>query len=89
MEVIIFVAILFVICVCAGQSNESDNRPNHPPYGHPFQNDTFHSTKSKTKKKKSHYDFEEDDSFYDRDGIEHIVDDDRYCEDCDDYHDHY
>lgn len=33
--------------------------------------------------------FEEDDSFYDRDGFEHIIDEDRYCEDCDDYHDDY
>ena len=33
--------------------------------------------------------FEEADSFFDRDGNEHIVDDDGYCEDCDDYHDDY
>ena len=33
------------------------------------------------------FDFEEADSFFDRDGNEHIVDDDGYCEDCDDYHD--
>ena len=33
--------------------------------------------------------FEEDDSFYDREGFEHIIDEDRYCEDCDDYHDDY
>lgn len=31
--------------------------------------------------------FEEADSFFDREGNEHIVDDDGYCEDCDDYHD--
>ena len=29
----------------------------------------------------------EDHSFFDRDGIEHILDDDNFCEDCDDYHD--
>lgn len=33
--------------------------------------------------------FEEDGSFYDRHGNEHIVDEDMYCEDCDDYHDDY
>ena len=33
--------------------------------------------------------FEENDSFYDRDGFEHIIDEDRYCEECDDYHDDY
>lgn len=38
-------------------------------------------------RRNSGFDFEEADSFYDRDGNEHIVDDDGYCEDCDDYHD--
>ena len=33
--------------------------------------------------------FEEADSFFDRDGNEHIVDDEGYCEDCDDYHDDF
>lgn len=33
--------------------------------------------------------FEEADSFFDREGNEHIIDDDGYCEDCDDYHDDY
>lgn len=31
--------------------------------------------------------FEEADSFFDSDGNEHLIDDDGYCEDCDDYHD--
>ena len=38
-------------------------------------------------RRSSGFDFEEADSFFDRDGNEHIVDDDGYCEDCDDYHD--
>ena len=38
-------------------------------------------------RRSSSFDFEEADSFFDRDGNEHIVDDDGYCEDCDDYHD--
>ena len=33
--------------------------------------------------------FEEADSFFDHDGNEHIVDDEGYCEDCDDYHDDF
>ena len=37
-------------------------------------------------RRSSDFDFEEADSFFDRDGNEHIVDDDGYCEDCDDYH---
>lgn len=45
--------------------------------------------KSSASKRGSCEQFEEDDSFYDRDGFEHIIDEDRYCEDCDDYHDDY
>ena len=33
--------------------------------------------------------FEEADGFFDRDGNEHIVDDEGYCEECDDYHDDF
>lgn len=40
-------------------------------------------------RKNSGFGFEEADSFFDRDGNEHIVDDDGYCEDCDEYHDDY
>ena len=40
-------------------------------------------------RKSSRFEFEEADSFFDRDGNEHIVDDDGYCEDCDDYHDDF
>ena len=40
-------------------------------------------------RKTNGFGFEEADSFFDRDGNEHIVDDDGYCEDCDDYHDDY
>ena len=40
-------------------------------------------------RKSSNFEFEEADSFFDSDGNEHIVDDDGYCEDCDDYHDDY
>ena len=47
--------------------------------------DTFHTAPRKS----SGFGFEEADSFFDRDGNEHIVDDDGYCEDCDDYHDDY
>ncbi len=32
-------------------------------------------------------DFEEADSIFDRNGNEHLLDDDGYCDDCDDYHD--
>lgn len=39
-------------------------------------------------KKSSRNSFEEADSFFDRDGNEHIVDEEGYCEECDDYHDY-
>ena len=32
--------------------------------------------------------FEEQDSFFDHHGNEHFVDEDGYCEDCDEYHDY-
>jgi hypothetical protein len=31
--------------------------------------------------------FEEDEVFFDEDGDEHLVDEDGYCEDCDEYYD--
>ncbi len=40
---------------------------------------------SKGSSRKTDY-FEESDSYFDRHGNEHILDDDGYCEDCDDYH---
>ena len=40
-------------------------------------------------RKNNYESFEESGSFYDRNGDEHIIDDDNYCEDCDDYHDDY
>lgn len=40
-------------------------------------------------RKSSGFGFEEADRVFDRHGNEHIVDDDGYCEDCDDYHDDY
>ena len=50
--------------------------------------DTSHAFDAPVKKNRFD-DFEEADSFYDRHVNEHIVDDEGYCEDCDDYHDDY
>ena len=47
------------------------------------------STKTRKANRYNADSFEEDSSIYDCDGIEHIIDDDRNCEDCDDYHDGY
>jgi len=54
--------------------------------------DNRHSGYDPHPRKKSIFDddeFEEDDSFFDHNGDEHIIDEDRYCEDCDDYHDDF
>lgn len=37
-------------------------------------------------RKHFHKDIEDYDSVFDRHGNEHFVDDDDYCDDCDDYH---
>lgn len=46
------------------------------------------NTNTPNTKKRSGSSFEEADSFFDRDGNEHIVDEEGYCEECDDYHDY-
>jgi hypothetical protein len=40
-------------------------------------------------KKKTNYGFQEAESYTDRHGKEHVIDDEGYCEECDDYHDDY
>ena len=40
-------------------------------------------------KKKTSYGFCEAESYIDRHGKEHVIDDEGYCEECDDYHDDY
>ena len=46
------------------------------------------NTNMQSTKKSSRSSFEEADSFFDRDGNEHSVDEEGYCEECDDYHDY-
>jgi hypothetical protein len=46
------------------------------------------NTNMQSTKKSSRSSFEEADSFFDKDGNEHIVDEEGYCEECDDYHDY-
>lgn len=47
------------------------------------------NTSAVSHKKSSLWSFEESGSAYDEYGREHIIDDDFYCEDCDDYHDDF
>lgn len=44
---------------------------------------------SRETKKKTNYGFQEAESYIDRYGKEHVIDDEGYCEECDDYHDDY
>ncbi len=48
---------------------------------------SFDGGKASLRNDKNRDSFEESDSVYDKRGNEHILDDDGYCEDCDDYHD--
>lgn len=41
---------------------------------------------SHNRRRSEEFEFEPSDSYYDEDGNEHEVDDDGFCEECDDYH---
>ena len=47
-----------------------------------------HSKNSHSSKKGRDGSFDPYDTFYLEDGLEHEMDDDGYCEECDDYHDY-
>ena len=47
------------------------------------------NTPSHTRPRRDNWEFEEADSMFDNNGDEHLMDDDGYCEDCDDYHDDF
>lgn len=79
-----FFIFLFAIILAFANSGSSGSYSSGNSYDY---GDVFNS--SSPRNQKSSDDFEEADSFFDRDGNEHIVDDDGYCEDCDDYHDDY
>ena len=48
---------------------------------------THRTISNSTTKRNMSSTFEESDSYYDRHGDEHLIDEDGYCKDCDDYHD--
>ena len=66
----------------------TENKNEFRNYGADYNHKSV-SLKAKKSNRHNTDSFEEDSSIYDSDGIEHIIDDDRYCEDCDDYHDDY
>ena len=89
MTLLAIFAIILAFILIGIFSDGSSERKNE------FRNyDATHNHKSVLSKtqKSNRYNtdsFEEDSSVYDSNGIEHIIDDDRYCEDCDNYHDDY
>ena len=90
MELIIACLIFYLICSWLGSSNSNNN--NSSSYKrNSYKGGSFSAGSKvfKSNRKKSGDEFEEDGSFYDREGNEHIIDDDNYCEDCDDYHDNH
>ena len=79
MGIVLLFVLLLLICpvdTSSGNYSHSGRRTSG----------NYHSYK-KSLSKDNRECFEEADSFFDRDGNEHLIDDDGYCEDCDDYHD--
>ena len=77
------ILLIAIVLACAG-SGSSGSYYSGSTSNYGGSSDSF-SPRGRT----SHDDFEEADSFFDRNGDEHIVDYDGYCEDCDDYHDDF
>lgn len=83
MELIIVCVVFYLVCSWLGSGNNSSGSSSRGSSGR----NASSFARNIHRKNSADDSFEEADSFYDRDGNEHIVDDDRYCEDCDDYHD--
>ena len=79
MEIILIIILLILMCpVDIKNSNHDEAERSTVPNKH------FH----KREFGKDDIDsFEEADSLFDLDGNEHLIDDEGYCEECDDYHD--
>lgn len=85
MELIIVCVLFYLVCAWLGGPDDSGSSSYSR---RTYKKSIFASSRvTKTQHPKSNEEFEEAGSFYDRDGNEHIIDDDNYCEDCDDYHD--
>ena len=92
MELIIICVLFYLVCSWLGSSNGNSSSYNNNYYKkNYYKSNTLSSGRNtfKSNGNKSGEEFEEAGSFYDREGNEHIIDDDNYCEDCDDYHDNY
>lgn len=81
------IAIIIIIAIMAWFSSlPDDNSHNSNSDWRAFNNEPHHNF-GPSDGRYNEEQFEEDGSFYDRHGNEHIVDEDMYCEECDDYHD--
>ena len=94
MEIVVIVIVFLLICIFGGLSSFDDSGSNEdvtviitktsekPKWPHAAADNKRHRNKRSSS-------FEPSDSFVDIFGEEHEVDDDGYCEECDDYHDDY
>lgn len=82
---VIGLLFFFIIACLSAAASPTENRNSSTDYTyHQYNRNRYNAKGSQTK---SHSKFEPSDSFYDRDGNEHEIDEDGYCEECDDYHD--
>lgn len=88
MTIVAFIIFILVIVVCGSAASSSGNSSSNNIYDdYPYDSGERGSFSHSSSNQRHRESFEEADSYYDRDGNEHCVDDYGYCEDCDDYHD--
>ncbi len=89
MVVLGFIAIIFLAVVITAFFSDCGVVDNYR--GNKFFVDDYKeiTRNINTSSKDEDYHFEETESFIDSAGNEHIVNEDFYCEDCDDFHDDY
>ena len=83
MGIIGLIFIFFIACIAAAAS-PTENNGNSENYTSQHFHHYGYSTRSNAEQPISR--FEPSDSFFDEDGNEHEIDEDGYCEECDDYH---
>lgn len=83
-----FLLLIVLLVFVFGGSGSSSHSSDSFGGGFDFYSKPKNDNGGKTNKTSS-YLFEESDSFFDKCGNEHIMDDYGYCDECDDYHDDY
>lgn len=88
MTFLAFIIFVVLLCIFAAAKDSGNGKSSHNPYdNYPYPTNNPTASKRRPSTRTSGEPFEEADSYYDRHGNEHLVDDYGYCEDCDDYHD--